>query len=88
MSATSTIEQLDNRQVPCAIGLITAQRRMRELSRSTVLEILSRDRFAPMEITVWAQRDGHAIESMTRAGVWPLRHHVIRVRKHETDGET
>lgn len=72
---------LDNRRTPCAVGLITAARRMAELPPGTILEIWSRDRFAPMEVPIWAERDGHHVVSQGRSGRWPLGHFVFEVRK-------
>lgn len=72
---------LDNRRTPCAVGLIRAARTMRDLPTGTVLEIWSRDRFAPMEIPIWAERDGHRVVSQGQAGHWPNRHYVFEVHK-------
>jgi TusA-related sulfurtransferase len=76
---------LDNRRTPCAVGLIRAARTMRDLPTGTVLEIWSRDRFAPMEIPIWAERDGHRVVVRGQAGRWPKRHYVFEVHK---DGGT
>ena len=74
---------LDNRRTPCAIGLIKAARAMHDLPPGTILEIWSRDRFAPMEIPIWAERDGHRILSQRRAGCWPRGHFIFTVQKAE-----
>jgi len=76
---------LDNRRTPCAVGLITAARRMAELPPGTVLEIWSRDRYAPMEVPIWAERDGHAVVSQGRTGRWPRGYFVFEVRKSGDD---
>lgn len=68
---------LDNRRTPCAIGLIKAAQRMLELEPGMQLEIWSRDVFAPTEIALWAERDGYRLDSHTKTGVWPHRHHVF-----------
>lgn len=75
------VETLDNRKVPCATGLIRAARVMDELEPSAVLEILTRDRFAPTEVALWAERDGHTLLATTREGAWPSRYYRLRVQK-------
>ena len=72
---------LDNRRTPCAVGLIKAARTMQDLPPGTVLEIWSRDRFAPMEIPIWAARDGYTVVESGEAGRWPRRHYVFTVHK-------
>lgn len=72
---------LDNRRTPCAVGLIRADERIRQLAPGTVLEIWSKDRFAPMEIPLWAERDGHRVEVCGRAGLWPMRYFVFAVTR-------
>jgi TusA-related sulfurtransferase len=79
-SATARV-LLDNRRTPCAVGLIKAARTMKDLPAGTVLEIWSRDRFAPMEIPIWASRDGHRLLRRGRGGRWPRRHFVFEVHK-------
>ncbi|HRN28570.1 MAG TPA: sulfurtransferase TusA family protein [Terrimesophilobacter sp.] len=65
---------LDNRRIPCAIGLIRAEAAMAQLDAGSVLEIRTRDRFAPMEIPLWAQRGGHGEPIVHRVGLWPARY--------------
>lgn len=79
--STSSATLLDNRSTPCAIGLIRAATRMKEMSPGEMLEIWSRDHFAPMEISVWAERDGYKVITRSRAGTWPRRYHVFVVSK-------
>lgn len=76
---------LDNRSAPCAIGLIRAARLMAELPAGAVLDIWSRDRFAPMEIPLWAGKDGYAVERLADGGRWPRSHFVFRVTKPTAD---
>ena len=73
---------LDNRSTPCAVGLIKAARLMATLPVGTTMEIWSRDRFAPREIPMWAERDGHDVHDLGMAGHWPKRHYVFEVRKN------
>lgn len=74
---------LDNRRTPCAVGLIRAAQHMRDLAPGTILEIWSRDHFAPMEIPMWAERDGHVALDRGRAGAWPFRYFIFEVTKGE-----
>ena len=72
---------LDNRKTPCAVGLIKAARLMATLEPGTVLEIWSRDRFAPFEIPIWAEADGHAVRDLGKGGSWPGQYMVFEVTK-------
>lgn len=72
---------LDNRSAPCAVGLIRAARTMAELEPGSVLEIWTRDRFAPVEIPLWAVRDGHRVTDARVVGWWPWRYQVYSVRR-------
>lgn len=72
---------LDNRRTACAVGLIKAARTMAELPVGTTLEIWSRDRFAPMEIPIWAERDGHEVRELGMQGHWGSRYFVFEVTK-------
>lgn len=80
MPNTEAVTLLDNRSAPCAVGLIRADRLMRTLSDGDVLEVLSRDRFAPMEVPLWAEAEGHDVEARERAGIWPRRYWRFRIR--------
>lgn len=72
---------LDNRKTPCAVGLIKAARLMATLEAGTVLEIWSRDRFAPFEIPIWAEADGHTVSDLGKRGSWPGQYMVFEVTK-------
>lgn len=76
---TATVTVLDNRSTPCAVGLIRAAGVMAKVSPGQVLEIQTRDRFAPVEIPLWASRSGHENRAVRRAGIWPLRYWVFSV---------
>lgn len=77
---SGNITLLDNRSTPCAVGLIRAARLMKTLAPGDVLEIWSRDRFAPMEVPLWARTDGHTVEVQDQVGKWPNRHWLFRIR--------
>lgn len=72
---------LDNRRTPCAVGLIKASRTMADLPPGTVMEIWSRDRFAPVEIPLWATKDGHEVKDCGMQGRRPSRWFVFEVTK-------
>lgn len=72
---------LDNRRTPCAVGLIKAAQTMATLPVGTIMEIWSKDRYAPIEIPTWAQRDGHEVSELGRGGIWPYRYFKFEVRK-------
>lgn len=74
-----SVTVLDNRSTPCAVGLIRANDVSATLPLGTTMTILSRDRFAPMEIALWAARSGHSAPVETRAGTWPFRYRVFSV---------
>lgn len=73
--------RLDNRGSLCAVGLIRAQRLMRDLPAGGRLEILTADKFAPTEVRLWAERDGYVLEDIRRRGVWPFRHYRFVLAK-------
>jgi TusA-related sulfurtransferase len=77
----STAEVLDNRSTPCAVGLIRAAQRMAALGPGATLTIWSRDHFAPVEIPLWADRDGYQVLRRARQGTWPRRYHVFVVSR-------
>lgn len=70
---------LDNRRTPCAVGLIRAAEAMAGVPEGEALEILTRDRFATVEIPLWAARSGHSAPIVRRAGLWPVRYWVFSV---------
>lgn len=81
MTTAAVSALLDNRSTPCAVGLIRAAQRMSVMPPGSTLEIWSRDHFAPMEIPLWADRDGYEVVSQDRGGRWPRRYFVFVVRR-------
>lgn len=79
MRDTRAVTVLDNRRTPCAVGLIRANAVIEELPRGDVLEIYTRDRFASVEIPLWARRAGHSEPTRRVAGTWPFRFQVFSV---------
>lgn len=80
MAAGPTATVLDNRRVPCALGLIRLRQTMEQTTPGEEVVVLSRDRFASIEIPLWAERAGHQVLAMERTGIWPVRRHQIRLR--------
>lgn len=72
---------LDNRGTPCAVGLIRAAKTMQDLPDGTEMELLTKDRFAPMEVGLWVERDGYRLLRTERGGVWPFRYHRFVIEK-------
>ena len=68
---------LDNRRIPCAVGLIRANDVSARMPLGCTMEILTRDRFAPIEIPLWARRSGHSEPVEHWAGSWPFRYRVF-----------
>ena len=81
MTGATADALLDNRTTPCAVGLIRAAERMTAMPPGSTLEIWSRDHFAPMEIPLWADRDGYEVLARARSGRWPRRFHTFLIRR-------
>ncbi|WP_308789424.1 sulfurtransferase TusA family protein [Thermus composti] len=75
------LHRLDNRGTPCALGLIRASEAMEALPRGAVLEIFSKDVYAPYEVPTWAGKYGYRILKHERRGVFPFRYHRFLVEK-------
>lgn len=65
---------LDNRSVQCAVGIIKLARSLQSLPPGTLVEVWSRDRFAPYEIPIRVNNDGHALLEQEQAGTWPRKY--------------
>lgn len=72
---------LDNRSTPCATGLIRTRARMAELPPGDLLVVLSHDRFAPVELPLWAERHGHEVVRVEREWRFPRTLHRITLRR-------
>lgn len=77
---------LDNRRVPCALGLLRIRDAMADLGAGDLLVVESVDRFAPMEIPLWAARHGHDIVDVQSSGRWPRRGHRFVLCKAASGG--
>jgi len=83
-----TLHRLDNRGTSCALGLARVRQSMDRLAIGDVLEVTSRDRFAPYEIPTWAERAGHELVDRRRRGWGWFATHVITIRKGCERGAT
>lgn len=75
------VHRLDNRGTNCSLGLLRAKQRMAELPLGDLLEVVTRDRFAPYEVPAWAERDGLELEYSKRTGAWLFTCYVFGIRK-------
>lgn len=80
-----TLHHLDNRGTSCALGLARVRQRMEQIALGDMLEVTSRDRFAPFEIPAWAERAGHELIGRRQVGRWWFAAHVITLRKRGGD---
>lgn len=74
------LRRLDNRKTPCALGLIRAREVMESLPSGTVLELLSRDIYAPYEVPAWASKYGYRLLGQERRGLL-FRYHRFLLEK-------
>ncbi len=72
---------LDNRSVQCAVGIIKFARLLQGLPEGTLVEVWSRDRFAPYEIPIRANNDGHTVLEQEQTGNWPRKYWRFLVRR-------
>lgn len=72
---------LDNRSVQCAVGIIKVARLLQGLPEGTLVEVWSRDRFAPHEIPIRVNNDGHTVLEQEQTGSWPRKHWRFLIRR-------
>ncbi len=72
---------LDNRSVRCAVGIIRVARLLQDLPEGSLVEVWSRDRFAPFEIPIRVENDGHQVILQQRVGKWPRRYYRFLIRR-------
>lgn len=78
---TGALHRLDNRSTPCSLGLLRVKQRLAEIPLGDVLEVTTRDRFAPYEVPAWVEREGLALDSLTKRGFWLFSTTTFRIRK-------
>ncbi len=72
---------IDNRGIPCALGIFKVMQVMENLGPGKVLEILSSDRSSKRDLAKWTSRVGHEILAIHEEGA-PLRQTLrIYIRK-------
>ncbi len=79
--AGGALHRLDNRGTSCAIGLVRIHERLAEMPLGDILEVVTRDRFAPYEVPVWVERHGLELAAQERRGFWLFASTTFRIRK-------
>jgi tRNA 2-thiouridine synthesizing protein A len=59
------VTTVDARGLACPLPLTMAQRRMAELAAGETLIVLATDPEAPIDLSAWAQSEGHGYEERT-----------------------
>ncbi|MBI4319488.1 MAG: sulfurtransferase TusA family protein [Chloroflexi bacterium] len=59
---------VDNRGIPCALGIFKVMREMERIPSGRVLEIISTDRASKRDLAKWCGRVGHQILSVQEEG--------------------
>ena len=80
-AAGGSLHRIDNRKMPCALGLLHVQRVMAGIPLGDVVEVVTRDRFAPYEVPAWVDRLGLELVASERSGFWLFSKATFRIRK-------
>jgi TusA-related sulfurtransferase len=67
-AAPPVVASVDNRGIPCALGIFKVMKQMERLEPGQVLEVLSTDRNARRDLTKWTTRVGHQILAIHEEG--------------------
>lgn len=59
---------VDNRGIPCALGIFKVMKEMERVTPGRVLEILSSDRSSRRDLGRWTERVGHEILAIHEEG--------------------
>lgn len=59
---------IDNRGIPCALGIFKVMKEMESVTPGRVLEILSTDRSSQRDLAKWTDRVGHQILAIEEGG--------------------
>lgn len=59
---------VDNRGIPCALGIFKVMKEMERVTPGRVLEILSTDRSSKRDLGKWTDRVGHQILEIREEG--------------------
>jgi TusA-related sulfurtransferase len=76
-----TVHLLDNSNVNCSLGLVRVRQKLSELPLGDMLEVRTRDRFAPYEVPAWVERAGLEMASQRTKGFWLFATYVFCIRK-------
>ncbi|MFA5593850.1 MAG: sulfurtransferase TusA family protein [Trueperaceae bacterium] len=76
-----TVHLLDNRNVTCSMGLVRVRQKLSEVPVGDLLEVRTRDRFAPYEVPAWVERVGLEMAYQRRKGFWLFATYVFCIRK-------
>jgi len=80
-SPGGSLHRIDNRKTPCALGLLHVQRVMAGIPIGDVVEVVTRDRFAPYEVPAWVDRHALELVASERSGFWLFSTTTFRIRK-------
>lgn len=59
---------VDNRGIPCALGIFKVMKEMERVTPGRVLEVLSTDRGSRKDLARWTDRVGHEILAIREEG--------------------
>lgn len=59
---------VDNRGIPCALGIFKVMKEMERVTPGRVMEILSTDRSSKRDLGKWTDRVGHQILEIREGG--------------------
>lgn len=74
---------VDNRGIPCALGIFKVMKEMERVTPGRVMEILSTDRSSKRDLGKWTDRVGHQILEIREEGsaLRPLLRFFIRKKE-------
>ncbi|MBI2953141.1 MAG: sulfurtransferase TusA family protein [Chloroflexi bacterium] len=59
---------VDNKGIPCALGIFKVMREMERITPGRVIEIISTDRASKRDLAKWTNRVGHQILAVDEEG--------------------
>lgn len=59
---------IDNRGIPCALGIFKVMKEMERVTPGRVLEVLSTDRSSRRDLARWTDRVGHQVLAIHEEG--------------------
>lgn len=76
-----TLHKLDNRRTSCSLGLLRVKEKLAGIPLGDILEVTTRDRFAPYEVPAWVEREGLELAYRQSQGFWLFASHRFGIRK-------